>query len=441
MKAIVFVLRGCSAAWLGAYGNEWIATPHLDRLAAEGIVFDRHISNCPTNAAACNTWLKDKSSLQDRAESRDLLASLKNKGIQTILVRANHPDTDSPAEFYAEWGELFDARPQEEGRFALDSLIRSFPALLERLAKMPDYLLWIDIDSLLPPWNIRQEVFEAYVEDIDEDNPYPEVAEEEDEESVDESEEEPMDVEDDDGDEPDEELDVAEEIDDTEDSEEEREPVTPWADPPTGLFDGKDSDAREWLHYSLAATVTGLDAELGVIFQQLRDHGLDRTATWLLTSDFGYPLGEHGQIGQHRPWLYEELVHLPLLLRLPDGKEACRRIGQLTQPEDIAPTILDLFGLNCGKDKSERASLLPLARGETTTSRAFAMTRLVLGSAEELAIRTEEWAFLFPVKVPEAETREPQLFGKPDDRWEVNDLRSKNIERCDEFEEMLKKVR
>jgi arylsulfatase A-like enzyme len=436
MKAIVLVLRGCSANWLGAYGNEWIGTPNLDRFAAEGVVFDRHISNCPDLAAACRTWLTTESTRKSNASGNFLLETLRNAGIKTILVRANHPDTDAPEEFYAEWGELFDARPQEEDALTLDQLIRTFPALLDRLAKVPDFLLWIDVDSLIPPWNIRQDVFEAYAEDEEEEALYEKDTEDESESEEDETD---VDLDADDGIAHDEELPQNEELVVPDISDEVPEPATPWFDPPTGTFDVKDTVAGEWLHCSLASVVTGLDAELGVIFQQLRERGLDRTAAWLLTSDFGYPLGEHGQIGPYRPWLHEELVHLPLILRWPDAKEACRRVGQFTQPMDLAPTILDLFGLDSGTANPEARSLLPLAEGKSVSSREFAITELELGEAGELAIRTDEWAFLLPVKVPPGETRQPQLFSKPDDRWEVNDHRTKNIERCDEFEAILLK--
>src|SRR5207248_419135 len=140
------------------------------------------------------------------------------------------------------------------------------------------------------------------------------------------------------------------------------EPVTPWADPPTGPFDAADPAAWEWLHNSFAALVTTLDAELGAAFDQLRARGLDKSAAWVLTSDYGHPLGEHGQVGLHRPWLYEELVHLPLILRLPGGAEAGRRVAGFTQPPDLAPTLLDLFGQKPAE--AGGFSLLPLARGE-----------------------------------------------------------------------------
>ena len=47
MKILVLELVGCNLAYLGCYGNEWVATPNLDRLAAEGIVFDQHFAESP----------------------------------------------------------------------------------------------------------------------------------------------------------------------------------------------------------------------------------------------------------------------------------------------------------------------------------------------------------------------------------------------------------
>src|SRR5947209_2035343 len=45
MHAIVVRADGLAVHWLGAYGNEWVSTPHLDRLAAGGVVFDWHFAD------------------------------------------------------------------------------------------------------------------------------------------------------------------------------------------------------------------------------------------------------------------------------------------------------------------------------------------------------------------------------------------------------------
>src|SRR5258708_7415299 len=56
MKVLVVSARGWHLGYLGCYGNGWISTPALDRLAAEGIVFDQHLADVPDAATARRTW-------------------------------------------------------------------------------------------------------------------------------------------------------------------------------------------------------------------------------------------------------------------------------------------------------------------------------------------------------------------------------------------------
>lgn len=413
MRTIVFVLRGCPAGWLGAYGNEWIPTPNLDRQAAEAVVFDRHISDCPDPGAALRAWLTGRHqipAIEPHAgplptDSPSILPALRAAGVYTVWVRANHPDTDAPAPFYAGWDEVFDARPQAEDTSPLDALIRSLPALLDQLAPLPRWMMWVEIDRLLPPWDVPLDVFQAYVEDVDEEQA---------------------------------EADVNPETAPGE-GPGPAEPAMPFADPPTGPFDRADLAQWEWLHSTFAAVVTVLDAELGRVFDELYPRGLDQTATWIVTADLGYPLGEHGQVGLYRPWLNEELVHLPLILRLPAAAEAGRRVPAFTQPADLAVTLLDLFGVTPIPEGFHGHSLLPLTRGEKDTLREYACSGLELNGAAEWSLRTGEWAFLLPVRPhPDGPPRAPQLFEKPDDRWEVNDLRPRHLERAEELEAALR---
>ncbi len=412
MRVVLFQVRGCPAGWLGLYGNEWVVTPQLDRLAVDSVVFDRHISDSPHPDAADAVWLGTN-------RPCGLLATLRQRGVKSFLVRANHPETDRPDWFYAGWDEVFDFRPQQEDDSPLDALVNGFPDLLRRLVAVPEFLLWVEVDRLLPPWEVPQKVFEAYLLEGDDEPPV-------------EPEERP-------GSPP-------KEAEQTEKEEEQQEPgptertdaeaIPPWCDPPTGPFDNSDPEACAWLQASFAAVVTALDVELGKLFETLRENRFDESAAWLVTSDHGYPLGEHGQIGLYRPWLHQELVHLPLLLRLPGAVGAGRRVYAFTQPADAAATVLDLFGC----EPAEGHSLLPLTRGRAEGTRDYAISRLELNGAAEQAIRTDDWALLWPLRVPEGETRAPLLFAKPDDRWEVNNLYARNIERADELAAELRKA-
>ncbi len=56
MNVIVVVCNGLHLGFLGAYGNSWIETPHLDRLATEGVVFDHHFPENLTTLPTRRSW-------------------------------------------------------------------------------------------------------------------------------------------------------------------------------------------------------------------------------------------------------------------------------------------------------------------------------------------------------------------------------------------------
>ena len=80
---------------------------------------------------------------------------------------------------------------------------------------------------------------------------------------------------------------------------------------------------------------------------------LERTVV-IVTADHGEGLFEHGWIG-HNVELYEEAMHVPLIVRFPAGKgpPAGTRIDGLADLLDVAPTIADLFGA-WGRGGSDR---------------------------------------------------------------------------------------
>lgn len=91
-------------------------------------------------------------------------------------------------------------------------------------------------------------------------------------------------------------------------------------------------------------TISYADEMLGQLADILaRDGGgLDRMAL-IVTSDHGDAFGEHGHLG-HRLTLYEELLRVPLIVRLPDQARAGERITAPVSIGDLHPTIFDLTG-------------------------------------------------------------------------------------------------
>ena len=158
----------------------------------------------------------------------------------------------------------------------------------------------------------------------------------------------------------------------------------------------------------------------------------------VFTADQGEPLGEHGLVRRFRPWLYSELIHTPLILRLPGAEGGGIRHQALVQPVDLLPTILDALGCSLPEDPVLHGqSLLPLARGALTKIRDFACLGMDL---EEFAIRTHRWHLILPLEVdPDDPERTVELYHKPEDRWDQNNVAEQFPDLCDHLEVTLRR--
>ena len=96
-----------------------------------------------------------------------------------------------------------------------------------------------------------------------------------------------------------------------------------------------------------------LDAFLGFL------DGLPAAGETLLVllSARGFPLGEHGRVGPCDAALFSELVHVPWMMRFPDGAGAAARSQALAEPSDLWATLLDWWGL--GEKGRRKRGLAP----------------------------------------------------------------------------------
>ena len=111
-----------------------------------------------------------------------------------------------------------------------------------------------------------------------------------------------------------------------------------------------------------------VDREIGRLREHLESLGLwDRTVL-VLTADHGEATYEHGFIG-HNEQVYEESVRIPLIIRFPAGTvPGGRRVDSLTGLLDVAPTIADVLGISKARMPTFRGrSLLHAAAGGPDT--------------------------------------------------------------------------
>ena len=107
----------------------------------------------------------------------------------------------------------------------------------------------------------------------------------------------------------------------------------------------EDDAAVDHARREYAALLTMCDASLGRILDAMDEHSLWDDTLLIVMTDHGLLLGEHGWWGKNiQPW-YEENIHTPLFVWDPRCRVQDDRRTALVQTIDVAPTLLNYFGV------------------------------------------------------------------------------------------------
>jgi hypothetical protein len=154
------------------------------------------------------------------------------------------------------------------------------------------------------------------------------------------------------------------------------------------------------------------------------------SSEWLvvLVGARGFPLGEHARIGGLDERLYAEQLHVPLLLWFPDGRGKLLRRPELVSHVDLGRTLIEWIAASAGRhEELERivgeSSLLSLSAASPMEWRQTHFAQ----SASCRALRTSDWSY-------RREANQVELFVRPDDRWEANDVAARCSEETVEIE-------
>ena len=161
---------------------------------------------------------------------------------------------------------------------------------------------------------------------------------------------------------------------------------------------GLDELTRRKAMQAYYASVSFVDAQVGRLLEALDELGLAERTIVVLWSDHGYHLGEHDGIWQKRT-LFEQSARAPLIIRAPgasgNGRE-CRRIVEFV---DIYPTLVDMAGLAIPPDLAGR-SLRPLLEDPLAEWDGAAVTQILRPADSRRSepvmgrsIRTQRWRY------------------------------------------------
>lgn len=116
-----------------------------------------------------------------------------------------------------------------------------------------------------------------------------------------------------------------------------------------------------------AEEVRYTDGEIGRLLDALEERGLDGSTWVVVTADHGEELMERGWIG-HTTSLRETLLRVPLLLRPPGARPPGDRIATPVSLAGLAPTLLELLGVDAPPGGFDRPSFATLVRGEAPSA-------------------------------------------------------------------------
>lgn len=92
--------------------------------------------------------------------------------------------------------------------------------------------------------------------------------------------------------------------------------------------------------------IASLDNEIGLLFSSLKEIGLYEGTFIIVTADHGELLGEHNDFYGHEFWLYQELLHVPLIIKYPFGKKSGVMVHKMVQNIDIFAELTSYVGIN-----------------------------------------------------------------------------------------------
>ena len=135
------------------------------------------------------------------------------------------------------------------------------------------------------------------------------------------------------------------------------------------------------------------DREIGKLIAHLKKLDLYDNTVLFVTADHGEEFGEHGAT-RHGKTVYEQVLHIPGILKFPDSRFAGHRSPVLTSSIDIAPTLLQLAGIEPPEIFQGSREIVSALSSDVQTTRRPAFAELVAPNHVSYSVRTERYKYV-----------------------------------------------
>lgn len=363
-SAIVVVVDRWGAGYLGPYGNTWLDTPALNKFASESFLCEHAIIDSPNLDGIYGSYWSARHALCPRSADPAMtwVSRLVDRRLDSVLVTDDPRVAQHPLAASFDSCQLVVPTESDVAQTGFESLFSAAAATIQEA--MAPGLVWVHSRGMSSAWDAPLELRRQFAGDDD-----------------------PL-------------------------------PPDSLAVPCELLDEDFDPDHLLGIVQSYAGQVALFDVCWSAFQAAVELCPLANGALWALTSSRGFPLGEHRRVGAYDDALHTELVHVPWMLRFPNESGAGMRSQALVQPADMGATVDEwLTGERRG------ASHGGLSLMDAVRSEGLAPTReyACITADSQQAVRTPHWFWRRQL----ADRDEPdlqELYVKPDDRWEVNEI-------------------
>jgi len=439
MNLLILCTDTFRADYLGCYGNTWIETPHLDKLASEGVVFeDFHGEGLPTipsrrvfytgRSIFPMRYIPQKSDpvqlpgwhalfdedvtlaewLSERGYTTGLVCDLyhimkpgKNfhRGFDSWQwIRGQETDHLIPTpkgEFddyapYVKRGEVPNENRKrmvsqylnnrswwkgEEDHYAAQ-VMRAAADWIGNYGHKQPWLLWVESFDPHEPWDAPLDYVERYCPNYS-------------------------------------------------------GPEMVWA--PSFSRNCTDEEFRR-IKAQYAGECSHVDTWCGHVLDMLERKGLRDDTIVAFTSDHGTMMGEQGEIHKGQDRARIQVTRSPLIIRHPDRRYAGTRVQSLSQQQDLMPTLLGLVGEPV-PDRCDGKDLWPMVTGQREGDLYEA---IITSFGWYASVRTKEWNYVTPwSKNVGANPRPRELYHRSTDPDELTNVIEKHPEVARELQVVL----
>ncbi len=155
-----------------------------------------------------------------------------------------------------------------------------------------------------------------------------------------------------------------------------------------GRDPNEDDDHARRLIHGYRAAVSYVDQQVGRVLEAVDDLGLRDNTIVVIWGDHGFHLGEHGMWGKHT--LHEESLRAAFLMRTPEMAEPGVTTNRVTASVDIYPTLAELCGIPAPQHL-EGSSFAPLLHDPGASHEDPALGMWRTGGNEGMTVRTDRY--------------------------------------------------